>query len=481
MPSATSALAIARLRRVLSQSARATQWRVCLDLWEHHRLSICASSAISACGRRSDWRRSLEIYEAFDREAPPPVRDPAPLNALLAALATGAQWSLGLTLLRAVQRAALDVWGWNSAIHACGRAAQWRSAWALLDELQRRRLADASSVNAAISACDRAAVWEGALALLGQVHPKPDVVGFSAAIAACAKRAVWRQALHLWRSHAANEVGFGATITACGRSTRWTLALQLFTDALSASLASLTSFGAADRCLALLASAMREPALADRVTCAAVAEACASAVAWATALHLASLGQPPVAQIAAREALELAQVSVQLPRTQVFGRLAWRRWQDTLRTPSSSHPEEITLASAQGRLLLETRQIGVDAASSGASRSARCSTAPFAGDILLPEPSRDQLTASAWDPAMALQIEGRVGLMADSVLTNEAALEACARAEVRWRASAEQGLAPACGSGPCLQTDGGPRGHLGWKKDGSYRACLIDETNPIRY
>ena len=31
-------------------------------------------------------------------------------------------------------------------------------------------------------------------------------------------------------------------------------------------------------------------------------EACASAVAWATALHLASLGQPPVAQIAAREA-----------------------------------------------------------------------------------------------------------------------------------------------------------------------------------
>ncbi|CAK9117360.1 unnamed protein product [Durusdinium trenchii] len=449
MPSATSALAIARLRRVLSQSARATQWRVCLDLWEHHRLSICASSAISACGRRSDWRRSLEIYEAFDREAPPPVRDPAPLNALLAALATGAQWSLGLTLLRAVQRAALDVWGWNSAIHACGRAAQWRSAWALLDELQRRRLADASSVNAAISACDRAAVWEGALALLGQVHPKPDVVGFSAAIAACAKRAVWRQALHLWRSHAANvEVGFGATITACGRSTRWTLALQLFTDALSASLASLTSFGAAvsacelgtawetalglmsragrdwpvdtvlinatvsscekgwqwDRCLALLASAMREPALADRVTCAAVAEACASAVAWATALHLASLGQPPVAQIAAREALELAQVSVQLPRTQVFGRLAWRRWQDTLRTPSSSHPEEITLASAQGRLLLETRQIGVDAASSGASRSARCSTAPFAGDILLPEPSRDQLTVT-----LAVELHSRQG------------------------------------------------------------------------
>eukprot|EP00913_Durusdinium_trenchii_P027320 g25631.t1 len=303
----------------------------------------------------------------------PPVRDPAPLNALLAALATGAQWSLGLTLLRAVQRAALDVWGWNSAIHACGRAAQWRSAWALLDELQRRRLADASSVNAAISACDRAAVWEGALALLGQVHPKPDVVGFSAAIAACAKRAVWRQALHLWRSHAANEVGFGATITACGRSTRWTLALQLFTDALSASLASLTSFGAADRCLALLASAMREPALADRVTCAAVAEACASAVAWATALHLASLGQPPVAQIAAREALELAQVSVQLPRT-------------------------------QGRLLLETRQIGVDAASSGASRSARCSTAPFAGDILLPEPSRDQLTVT-----LAVELHSRQG------------------------------------------------------------------------
>ncbi|CAK8988398.1 PPR_long domain-containing protein [Durusdinium trenchii] len=399
----------------------------------------------------------------------PPVRDPAPLNALLAALATGAQWSLGLTLLRAVQRAALDVWGWNSAIHACGRAAQWRSAWALLDELQRRRLADASSaagknrlehrvvdvwfrgkvvgfgkrepwwpltkVNAAISACDRSfeftalPAWPALVGGVKRVHPKPDVVGFSAAIAACAKRAVWRQALHLW--------------------------LQLFTDALSASLASLTSFGAAvlwteamgvlkthvvrelkrlkmwklffkgwlfprhvarsvalelglDRCLALLASAMREPALADRVTCAAVAEACASAVAWATALHLASLGQPPVAQIAAREAqrraLELAQVSVQLPRTQVFGRLAWRRWQDTLRTPSSSHPEEITLASAQGRLLLETRQIGVDAASSGASRSARCSTAPFAGDILLPEPSRDQLTVT-----LAVELHSRQG------------------------------------------------------------------------
>ncbi|CAJ1366683.1 unnamed protein product [Effrenium voratum] len=335
-----------RLRRILAQSGRTTQWRLCLHLWAQKPCAVAAAAAISACGRAAHWDQSLALYDHWLRHDQP--SDPAVLNSTLAACAHAARWVLALTLLEEAKRhhRAFDLLGLNSALNACGRAARWEVSLALLMQLQKQRLADATSVNSTISACDRAAVWQLALSLL-YTH-RADLVGASAALSACARGAAWASALAVLHAHRANAVSFGAAITACGRSTRWRFALQLLGDALkTTSRASLACFSAAvsacelgaaweaalvvlskaardwpldrtilnatisscekgwqwDRCLALLHAT-------DAVTCGAAAEACASAMRWVEALSLASRVDSVVATAAATRAKEDAQHAV---------------------------------------------------------------------------------------------------------------------------------------------------------------------------
>ncbi|CAJ1414457.1 unnamed protein product [Effrenium voratum] len=331
-----------RLRRILAQSGRTTQWRLCLHLWAQKPCAVAAAAAISACGRAAHWDQSLALYDHWLRHDQP--SDPAALN-------------------------------------ACGRAARWEVSLALLMQLQKQRLADATSVNSTISACDRlareplsdhptqpiqgltdnmpslqqhacqssagrAAVWQLALSLL-YTH-RADLVGASAALSACARGAAWASALAVLHAHRANAVSFGAAITACGRSTRWRFALQLLGDALkTTSRASLACFSAAvsacelgaawEAALVVLSKAARDWPLdrtilnatisscekgwqwdrcltllhaTDAVTCGAAAEACASAMRWVEALSLASRVDSVVATAAATRAKEDAQHAV---------------------------------------------------------------------------------------------------------------------------------------------------------------------------
>ncbi|CAJ1414460.1 unnamed protein product [Effrenium voratum] len=318
-----------RLRRILAQSGRTTQWRLCLHLWAQKPCAVAAAAAISACGRAAHWDQSLALYDHWLRHDQP--SDPAVLNSTLAACAHAARWVLALTLLEEAKRhhRAFDLLGLNSALNACGRAARWEVSLALLMQLQKQRLADATSVNSTISACDRlareplsdhptqpiqgltdnmpslqqhacqssagrAAVWQLALSLL-YTH-RADLVGASAALSACARGAAWASALAVLHAHRANAVSFGAAITACGRSTRWRFALQLLGDALkTTSRASLACFSAAvsacelgaawEAALVVLSKAARDWPL-DRTILNATISSCEKGWQWDRCLTL---------------------------------------------------------------------------------------------------------------------------------------------------------------------------------------------------
>ncbi|CAJ1370902.1 unnamed protein product [Effrenium voratum] len=388
-----------RLRRILAQSGRTTQWRLCLHLWAQKPCAVAAAAAISACGRAAHWDQSLALYDHWLRHDQP--SDPAVLNSTLAACAHAARWVLALTLLEEAKRhhRAFDLLGLNSALNACGRAARWEVSLALLMQLQKQRLADATSVNSTISACDRAAVWQLALSLL-YTH-RADLVGASAALSACARGAAWASALAVLHAHRANAVSFGAAITACGRSTRWRFALQLLGDALkTTSRASLACFSAAvsacelgaawEAALVVLSKAARDWPLdrtilnatisscekgwqwdrcltllhaTDAVTCGAAAEACASAMRWVEALSLASRVDSVVATAAATRAKEDAQHAVHR-RSGAIGRRAEKPHivkglKELLLQPCPTHQlqETVGLEAHVARIALENMAI----------------------------------------------------------------------------------------------------------------------------
>ncbi|CAE7822626.1 unnamed protein product [Symbiodinium sp. CCMP2456] len=82
----------------ISQAAKASNWQLCLHLWQLFPTAKVATTALSACGRARYWRRSLAIYQSLT-DSQDLSSDPVPLNALCAALAHAVQWSRALHLL----------------------------------------------------------------------------------------------------------------------------------------------------------------------------------------------------------------------------------------------------------------------------------------------------------------------------------------------------------------------------------------------
>ncbi|CAE7470988.1 EMB2654, partial [Symbiodinium natans] len=229
-----------------AQAAKASNWQLCLSLWQQAPTVKAATTALSACGRARHWRRSLAIYQRLAATQRRQLHiDPVPLNALCAALAHAVQWARALDALGSSS----DPWRHNAVVAACGKASQWRLALDLFADMRMRRLADATSLNSAVSACQKATQWQGALALCVQ---SPNLLSASAAVAACADAAAWRAALALLAQMHNNDswpqpnaVSVSAALAALGRSTRWARALQLMCALETVSPPSMSCFGAA--------------------------------------------------------------------------------------------------------------------------------------------------------------------------------------------------------------------------------------------
>ncbi|CAE6962950.1 unnamed protein product [Symbiodinium sp. CCMP2592] len=228
-----------------SQAAKASNWQLCLHLWQLFPTTKAATTALTASGRARYWRRSLAIYQSLTGSKAF-ASDPVPLNALCAALAHAAQWSRALHLLGT----SCDPWRNNAVLTACGRASHWMLTLHLFSDMKLRRLADATSLNAAVHACQQAAHWQGALHLCS--HTPWSIPSASATLSACAAVAAWHQALALFEDMLCGSSGFprpgpvgaSAVLTALGRSTRWAQALGIFEAFAATTAPSISCFGA---------------------------------------------------------------------------------------------------------------------------------------------------------------------------------------------------------------------------------------------
>ncbi|CAJ1453866.1 unnamed protein product, partial [Effrenium voratum] len=197
---------------------------------------------------RMDWTLSILLLHKAKRRG-------ATADNYTSAICTVAKqkWRWGLHLLQEAEAAALlpKLVALNSGISACGRAAAWQHAVALLRKVQR---ADIISFSAGISACEKGQQWELALDLLEDLldaHLQPDLIACNSLISACEKGHAWLPALAVLRQAQGMEVqvdviSFNAAISACAKSKVWAQALALLQELQDVKLrADLISFNSA--------------------------------------------------------------------------------------------------------------------------------------------------------------------------------------------------------------------------------------------
>ncbi|CAE8643987.1 unnamed protein product, partial [Polarella glacialis] len=158
------------LGAVLAACGRRGRWQECLALLRkgEPRSVFGCNAALLACERRNEWVPALALLRDFEvlRAAP----DAVSVNTAVSACGKAAEWSWATNVLRELSRAArlrTDVIGVNSAMSSLGTASEWRTAIHLLLDLRTQGLqATASSCNAVCKAFADVAMWRPALLLL---------------------------------------------------------------------------------------------------------------------------------------------------------------------------------------------------------------------------------------------------------------------------------------------------------------------------
>lgn len=127
----------------------------------------------------------------------------------------------------------------SSAISACEKCGEWRTALDLLDGMEREGIQrTAIAYNAAISACEKAMLPQKACDVFRRMKRegiKPSVVSYSALISAAEKGGQWKLALEILEEMKAegyrgNVVAYSAAISALAKGQQWQLALSLFRE-----------------------------------------------------------------------------------------------------------------------------------------------------------------------------------------------------------------------------------------------------------
>ena len=191
------------------------------------------SGLISACGKATEWQRSLLLLDACRvgmasmGEAP----DTVLYNSALAAIGKGHNWSLACGLLACMEDDQLtpDVVSFSSVLTACERATRWQRALGLLEEVLDHLHPDLLLISSAISACEKGQQWQRALMLLSRapaLHVELDSVSFDTVMSACERPMQWEWVLSLFHKMGemrvkADDMSYVATVTACSVAKKW--------------------------------------------------------------------------------------------------------------------------------------------------------------------------------------------------------------------------------------------------------------------
>lgn len=127
----------------------------------------------------------------------------------------------------------------SSAITACEKVGDWRTALELLDSMEKEGVARTPiSYNAAISACEKGMVPQKACEVFQRMKRegiRPSVVSYSALISAAEKGSQWKLALEILEDmktdgFRGNVIAYSAAISALAKGQQWEKALDLFRE-----------------------------------------------------------------------------------------------------------------------------------------------------------------------------------------------------------------------------------------------------------
>lgn len=140
--------------------------------------TVSYNTVLAACQRAGAWQGALEVLEemkqgivvASGRSASGAGRNPSSFYSRSAEVVVGA-----------VSTPSPDLFSFNTAIGACGRAGQWKEALVILDEISSRGFSpDVVSYHTTAAACSRAEEWDAALDVLNRGRRAGVVVADSA-------------------------------------------------------------------------------------------------------------------------------------------------------------------------------------------------------------------------------------------------------------------------------------------------------------
>ena len=240
--------------------ARASQWLAGLQLlknWMTQRGGvdvITLTSAIQACGAATDCEQALALLKLADSDDPSsPDPDVIMFNAVIHSLAGKGDWQRAFALLFEVEarRMRPDVATYTSAIGSCRLAGAWPQALLMYARARSRKVQVARVCSAVLMVCEKSGRWQQAVALLSEVAmyvpPIVDILCFNIALGSCDKASVHQGALQLldrfgeWLVQP-DACSYNTAVSSLGKAAIWQQALhrldhmmdkQLLPDAIS--------------------------------------------------------------------------------------------------------------------------------------------------------------------------------------------------------------------------------------------------------
>ncbi|CAK9063345.1 unnamed protein product [Durusdinium trenchii] len=278
--------------KAITACAKTARWAEALQLlWDREDVDVISFNAtLSACERASQWHFALHLLTLFDakndeleaiaeqaaKERAFPKADIISYNTSMSACEKGHQWSLALRLYEELQEKALrpDHITYSVALNACQqwtealellkrleevatsttdgqtkrsfgaalgvmeKAAQWRSAVALLQRMSELTIgATSQSVALTVSAAERADSWWEALQLFEHFDPNLRLNGhsFTVALRAAEKGRQWSKAVWLLQRMQVARVepsqhSLSTVLQICWKAKRWREVLKICED-----------------------------------------------------------------------------------------------------------------------------------------------------------------------------------------------------------------------------------------------------------
>ena len=159
------------------------------------------NSAAAVCTRAGQLDRTFSLLNELDARG---GWDSHSFTAAITAHGKRRQWRAAVELVRTMERRARaqgegspvpNEFVYGAAIGACATAGRWVEAMGLLEEMDRRGIpSNARCYNGALSACDRADQPEAALQLFEKMRTgideriRPTTISYTSAISACSRR-----------------------------------------------------------------------------------------------------------------------------------------------------------------------------------------------------------------------------------------------------------------------------------------------------